>query len=103
MRHTFHQAAVAEEHPGVVIDDLVPRPIERRGERFFRERHADGIGETLPERTGRRFDTELQVVLRMAGRMRAELAESVAADPSAADSRSDAAARTAASSRDRSR
>ena len=59
----------------MVIDDLVTGPVECRGELLLGERHADGIGETLAERAGRRLDADLDLALRMARGARAELAE----------------------------
>ena len=50
-------------------------PIERRREHLLRQRHADGVREALPERTGRGLDAQVQVVLGMAGGVRAELTE----------------------------
>ena len=75
VRHAFHQAAVAEEHVGVVVDDFVPGSVERGGEQLLRQRHADGIGEALAEGAGRRLDAEVAVDLRVARRVRAELPE----------------------------
>jgi hypothetical protein len=40
-------------HVGVVIDDLLA---ELGGEHFFCQSHADGGGDALAERAGRRFD-----------------------------------------------
>ena len=68
MRDALHHAAVAEEHVGVVVDNLVAWAIERRGQYFLGQRHADGVCETLSERTGRRFDADVQIALRMARR-----------------------------------
>ena len=55
MRDAFHQAAVADENVGPMIDDFVTGLIELRGEQPFGERHPDGVGEPLSQRTGRRL------------------------------------------------
>ena len=71
----FHQAAVAEEHVGVVVDDVVAVAVELGGEELFRERHADGVGEALAERAGRRLDAGRDAELGMARRLAVQLAE----------------------------
>ena len=52
-----------------------PGPVEGRGERALRERHADRIGRALAERPGRRLDAEMHLALRVARGLRAPLAE----------------------------
>ena len=95
----FHQAAVAGDDIGVVIDDAVAEP---RVEQPLRQRHADGVGEALAERTGGRLDAGAwpysgwPAVLEPSWRKLRQLAPS-----SCRDSRSDAAAHRAASSRGR--
>ena len=78
-----------------------PGPVELRGEQPLGERHADRVGEALAERTGRGLDAGRDADLRVAGRLRVQLAEALAARRAAGRSRSGAAARTAASSRGR--
>jgi hypothetical protein len=75
VRDPLHQAAVADEDVGHVVDDLVPGPVEFGGEHAFRDRHADGVGQPLPERAGRRFDAGSVANLGVARSPRAELAE----------------------------
>ncbi len=75
VRHAFHQATVAEEDPGVVVDHVVARPIEGGRQDALRQRHADCVGEALAKRAGRRLDAEVRLDFRVAGRMRAELPE----------------------------
>jgi hypothetical protein len=75
VRDALHQAAVAQEHPGEVVDDLVPRPVEGGRELLLGERHADGVGEPLPQRPGRGLDADLELAFRMARGARPELAE----------------------------
>ena len=57
----FHQAAVAGDHLGVVVDEVVAEP---RGEVALGHRHADGVGEALAQRAGGGLDA------RRAGRIR---------------------------------
>ena len=75
VRNAFHQAAVAEEGIGMVVDDLKARPVEGRRQMTLGEGEADRIGDALAQRAGRRLDTEACVALGMAGRMRAHLPE----------------------------
>ena len=49
----FHQAAVAADHIGVVIDDVVA---EAGASMALGERHADRLAEALAERAGRGLD-----------------------------------------------
>ena len=48
VRDAFHEAAIAEEHPGTVINNSVARAIEVGSEHFLRQRHAHGIRYALP-------------------------------------------------------
>ena len=64
MGDAFHQAAVSGEHVGVMINDLVFVTIELRRQGLFGNRHTDCIGQTLPKRSGRGFDTGCVTVLR---------------------------------------
>src|SRR5688572_22110564 len=75
VRDALHQAAVAEEHPGVVVHDLVAGTVERQGELLLRKRHADRVRESLAERAGRRLDADRRFVLGVARGARTELAE----------------------------
>ena len=61
----LHQAAVAGDHPGAVIDQVVA---ESGVEVPLGDRHADRHGEALPERPGGRLDAVEQEILRMARR-----------------------------------
>ena len=75
VRDAFHQAAVAEEHPGSVVDDGMGVTVEARRENLLRDRHAHRVREALTERSGRRLDPGCVAVLRMARGHRVELAE----------------------------
>jgi len=52
----FHQAAVANERVGVVVDDGETVAVEFGGQQLFGERQADGVGQALAERSGTGFD-----------------------------------------------
>jgi hypothetical protein len=67
VRNALHQAAVAEEHPGAVIDDLMAGTIEFGGEQLFRHRHAHRVGNALTERSGGRLDARRIAIFRMPG------------------------------------
>ena len=75
VRDAFHEAAVADEAVGVVIDDRRAVLVVLRREQFLGERHAHRVGETLAERTGGRFDADLEIALRVSRGARAQLAE----------------------------
>ena len=68
----FHQAAVTGDDICMVIDQGVA---EARVMQPFRQRHADGGGDTLPERPGRRLDPRRVAVFGMARGLGAQLAE----------------------------
>ena len=61
----LHEAAVAGDHVGVVIDDLIA---VARVEQPLGERHADGVAEPLPERTGGGLDARRMAIFGMARR-----------------------------------
>ena len=75
VRDAFLQVAVAAEHPDPVREQLRAGGVEARGGHGLRERHADGVGEALAERTGGNLDAGGAAALGVAGRLRAELAE----------------------------
>ena len=68
----LHEAAVARDHIGVVIDDLFA---ELGGEHALGQREADRHREALAERAGRRLDARRVEVLGMARGLRVKLAE----------------------------
>ena len=70
----FHQVAVGDEHIGRMVDDFGP---EQRGEMALGDRHADGVGNALAERTRRGLDPGGVAVFGMAGRERTELTEAL--------------------------
>ena len=71
-RNAFHQAAVAGQHIGVVVDQVIA---EGGVHDALGERHADAVGEALAERPGGRLDAGGMAIFGMAGGARAELAE----------------------------
>ncbi len=73
LAHAFHQVAIGGEHVSAVIDHVA----ELGGEMALGDRHADRIGQPLPERTGGGLDAGRVAVFRMAGGDRAELAEAL--------------------------
>ncbi len=74
MVDALHQAAVAGDDPGPVVDQIVAI---FGVEVALGDRHADRHGDALPERPGRRLDSVEQEILRMAGAGRAELAKAL--------------------------
>ena len=68
----LHQAAVARDHIGEVIDAVVA---EARVHQPFGQRHADCRGDALPERPGGRLDTGGVAILGMSRRLRSPLPE----------------------------
>jgi hypothetical protein len=73
--NSLHEAAVAEEHPGAVVDDLVPGMVEARREQLLGEREAHGVGEALAERPGGGLDAGRIADFRVSRRLRVQLAE----------------------------
>src|SRR5207245_5219810 len=72
LRYALHEAAVAGEHIGAMIDEIIA---EAGVEVAFGDRHADGIADTLAERPGRRLDACGVAVFGMPGSLGADLAE----------------------------
>src|ERR1039458_4033938 len=57
----------------MMIDDLVSRSVVVCRQMVFCDRHADGIGKSLTEGTGRRFHTRRHSALRMSRSLAAPL------------------------------
>ena len=72
MADAFHQAAVTGDDPGVVIDHLLAKA---RAQAFLGDGEADGIGDALTQRAGRRLDPLGVAIFRVAGGLGAPLAE----------------------------
>jgi hypothetical protein len=56
MRDAFHQVAIATYEVGVVVDDVLPRLVERRGQVRLRDRHPHRVPDPLSERAGGGLD-----------------------------------------------
>ena len=75
MRNAFHQAAVAEEYIGVVVNDVEAVFIKFGGQNFFRQRHAHRIGNALSQRAGGGFYAVGVTIFGVAGGFTMELSE----------------------------
>ncbi len=74
----LHHAAVAAEGVDVEVDQVVEAgAVVACGHPAARQRHADAVGQALPERPGRRLDTRGPAVLRVAGTAAVPLPESL--------------------------
>jgi hypothetical protein len=71
----LHQIAVAADEVRVVIDYVMARLVERRGEMRFGDGHADGVADALAKRSSRRLDSGGVAVLRVTGGTALPLAE----------------------------
>ena len=71
----FHQATVAHEDVGVVVDDLVAGAVELLREQLFSQRHADGVGHALAQRAGGGLDAGGVADFGVARRFAVQLAE----------------------------
>ena len=72
MADPLHQAAITSDAIGVMFDQIRPEP---RIPDALGERHANGIGDALPEGTRGGLDAGGMTIFGMACRLRAELAE----------------------------
>jgi hypothetical protein len=68
----FHQAAVAGDHPGAVVDEVMA---EAASQMSLGHRHADGGGQALAQRAGGGLDARGVVDFRVAGGQRSPLTE----------------------------
>ena len=75
VRYAFHQAAVAQQNPGPVVDDFMLRAVEFGCQQPFGKRHSHRVGQTLTQWPRRGLDADLDVEFRVAGRVRAKLPE----------------------------
>ncbi len=71
----LHHAAVTAERVDAVVEQLEVRLVVALGEPALGDRHADGGCDALAERTSGGLDAGGEVVFRVAGALRAELAE----------------------------
>ena len=72
---SFLQAAVPQEHIGMMIDHLVTGTVETRGQPTLGQCQPHGIGNTLPQRAGGHLHAGRVPGLRVAGRFAVQLAE----------------------------
>ena len=75
VRDAFHEAAVADEGVGVVVDDGETGAVELDAQELLGEREADGVGQSLADRAGGRLDAGGVAVFGVAGQAAAQLAE----------------------------
>ena len=75
VRDPLHQAAVADEHVRMVIDDFMPGPVVARREITLAQRHADGIRQPLSQRSGRGLHPHLRLIFGVTGGPPAKLTE----------------------------
>ncbi len=71
----FHHAAVAEEHVGVVIDDVVAGAVELRRHDLLGHGETDSVGQALAQWPGGGLDTGGVAELRVARGLAVQLAE----------------------------
>ena len=77
VRNAFHQAAIAEEYIGVVVNNFVVGLVEFGCQQLFRHCHADGVGDALTEWAGSGFNARRVAVFRVTRRFRMQLAEAL--------------------------
>ncbi len=73
----FHQAAVAQEGVGAVVNDRVAVAVELGGQQLLGQRHAHGIGDALAQRAGGGLHARGHVDLGVAGGQAVQLAEAL--------------------------
>ena len=61
----FHEAAVAEERVGVVVNNLVTWAVELRSQGLFGNGETNGVGDPLPKRAGGGFNARRIAILGM--------------------------------------
>src|SRR6266496_5476692 len=74
---TLNKAAVAAHRVDRVVEGVEARLVVAAREPALADRHAHAGGDALAERTGRGLDARDQVILRMAGRLAAQLAKAL--------------------------
>jgi hypothetical protein len=75
--HAFHHVAVAADCINVVVEDREVGPVEALCQPARGECHADAVGTTLSEGTGRCFDTRGQAIFGVTGTLAADFTESL--------------------------
>ena len=74
-RDTFLQVAVTGDNINFVIDYWKTIPVEVIGQIFLCDCHPYGVGNSLAERAGRHFNTEIRLVFGMTRRFAGPLPE----------------------------
>jgi hypothetical protein len=54
----FHQAAIAQENPGAVVDEVEAGAVVALRQQLLGQRHADRVGQPLAERPGGGLDAK---------------------------------------------
>ena len=72
---TFHHAAVAQEHVGVVVNDFVAFTVELTCQNFLCQCHTDAVGDALTQWTRGGFDARCVTVLRVTRSFGVQLTE----------------------------
>src|SRR5579871_1389483 len=67
LTNTLHQIAIAADCVGIVIDDLVSRPVVPRGKPSLGDRKAHAVAESLPKRPRGNLHAWRQAALRVTG------------------------------------
>ena len=75
VRDALHEAAVAGEHVGVVVDHVETWAVKLRAEGFFGDRHANRVSEALAEWASCRLDARRVAVFWVARGLRIHLPE----------------------------
>jgi hypothetical protein len=73
----FHHAAVAQEHVGVVVDDVVAGAVEFGGEQLLGQRHADRVARPWPSGPVVVSTPGVTPYFRVARRLAVQLAEAL--------------------------
>src|SRR5579862_9585631 len=73
--NSFHKATVARDSVNLEVDDVVSRAVEMRREMLLCDPHSHAVPESLPQRSGGRFNSRNQPVLRMSRRLASPLTE----------------------------
>ena len=75
MGYAFHQAPIAGDHPGAMIDNLMSGLIELLRQFAFSQGHPHSGGQPLAQRSGSCLHARALPVFRVAGSFRVQLAE----------------------------
>jgi len=76
-RHAFHQVTVSDDAEGVMVDDVVARPVVDRRQVRFSDGHAHAVAQACAQRAGRGLNARRQAIFRVARCEAAPLAEAL--------------------------